>query len=109
MRVIKHQKDDAVEIIKKTNHRKIDRDTAEFLNTVANLNLVYTEPEEEENIDMCQAMEDYTKKTRGEAAIAVLRGIGTKEKDIVTTIVNQFENITPEYVKALLQPNPTHT
>ena len=57
MKVIKHQKDDAVEIIKATNHRRIDRSTAEFLNTVASLNLVYKEPKEVVTVDMCKAME----------------------------------------------------
>ena len=58
MKVIKHQKDKATEIIRATNHRRIDRSTAEFLNTVVNLNLVYEEPKEEVTVDMCKAMED---------------------------------------------------
>lgn len=103
MKVIKHQKDDAVEIIKATDHRKIDRNTAEFLNTVANLNLVYDEAEEEVAVDMCKAMEDYTKKTEIIGAIKVLRSMGTQENEIVAAIIKQFE-VTAEYVKALMQP-----
>ena len=43
MKVIKHQKEDADEVIKETNHRKIDRDTAFFLNRAVNLGLEYEE------------------------------------------------------------------
>ena len=104
MKVIKHQKDNAVEIIKGTNHRKIDRSTAEFLNTVVNLNLVYEEPEGEVQVDMCKAMEENNKKMEISGAIKALRLVGTKDTDIITLLVKQFENVTPEYVKALLQP-----
>ena len=104
MKVIKHQGDDAVEIIKSTNHRKIDRDTAEFLNTVANLNLVYEEPAEEVTVDMCKAMEENNKKMKVEGAVEMLRSIGTKEVDIVSAVMKQF-SVTADYVKALMQPN----
>lgn len=62
MKVIKHQKEDADTIIKGTNHRKIDHDTAFFLNRAVNLGLEY----EEENggIDMCLAMEKKLREIR---------------------------------------------
>ena len=103
MKVIKHQKDKATEIIRATNHRRIDRSTAEFLNTVVNLNLVYEEPKEEVTVDMCKAMEDYTKKTEIVGAIKAFRIMGIKENDIITAIVKEF-SVTAEYVKGLLQP-----
>ena len=43
MKIIKHRSKDADELIKQTNHRKIDRGTAFFLNTVAKLDLEYEE------------------------------------------------------------------
>ena len=43
MEVIKHQSSDADVVIGRTNHRKIDRDTALFLNTAVKLNLEYEE------------------------------------------------------------------
>ena len=43
MEVIKHQSTDADEVIGRTNHRKIDRDTAMFLNAAVKLNLDYEE------------------------------------------------------------------
>ena len=103
MKVIKHQKDKATEIIRATNHRRIDRSTAEFLNTVVNLNLVYEEPKEEVTVDMCKAMEENNKRMKIEGAIELLLGMGAKENDIITMIVKQF-SVTADYVKALMQP-----
>ena len=55
MEVIKHQSSDADEVIERTNHRKIDRDTALFLNTAVKLNLEYEE--KTGGVYMCLAME----------------------------------------------------
>ena len=46
MKVIKHQKEDADEIIKDTNHRNINTDTAFFLNRAVNLGLEFEESEQ---------------------------------------------------------------
>lgn len=46
MKVIKHQKEDADEIIKETNHRNINADTAFFLNRAVNLGLEFEESEQ---------------------------------------------------------------
>ena len=62
MKVIKHQKEDADEVIKETNHRKIDRDTSFFLNRAVNLGLEYEE--KDGGIDMCPAMEKKTEKDK---------------------------------------------
>ncbi|MBQ6904067.1 MAG: hypothetical protein IJQ26_06055, partial [Lachnospiraceae bacterium] len=53
--ILKHRSDKADLIIERTNHKKIDRNTAEFLNVVAKLDLEYDE--EEGDVDMCLAME----------------------------------------------------
>jgi hypothetical protein len=37
MKVLKYQNEGVVEVIQSTNHKKIDRDTAVFLNAVTNL------------------------------------------------------------------------
>ena len=62
MKVIKHQKEDADEVIKETNHRKIDRDTAFFLKRAVNLGLEYEE--KDGGIDMCLAMEKKAQRDR---------------------------------------------
>ena len=101
MRVIKYQKEDADTIIKETNHRKIDYDTAFFLNRAVNLGLEY----EEENggIDMCLAMEKKQKKDEINGAIKVLRSMGTSESDIMTKIIEMFD-VNTDYVTELLSP-----
>jgi len=73
MEVIKHQSSDADEVIERTNHRKIDRDTALFLNTAVKLNLEYEE--RTGGIDMCLAME---KKQQRDDSILEL--FSSKEK-----------------------------
>lgn len=101
MKVIKHQKEDADEIIKETNHRKINTDTAFFLNRAVNLGLEF----EEENggIDMCLAMEKRSKKDQVIGAIEAYRDCGTSDEDIVKKVIEKF-NVTKEYVLALLAP-----
>ena len=103
MKVIKYQKTSAVEIIQQTNHRKIDRGTAEFLNRVVNLNLVYQEPAEEGEVDMCKAMEDYTKKKEVLASIKTMKALGIEPEKIVEQ-VSQLFNTSKEYVENLMAP-----
>ena len=43
MKVLKYQKAGAIEVIEETDHRRIDRNTAIFLNRVANLGLEFEE------------------------------------------------------------------
>lgn len=105
MKVIKYQKTSAVEIIQQTNHRKIDRGTAEFLNRVVNLNLVYQEPAEEGEVDMCKAMEDYTKKKEVLASIKTMKALGIEPEKIVEQ-VSQLFNTSKEYVEELMAPIP---
>jgi len=101
MEVIKHQSSDADEVIERTNHRKIDRDTAEFLNTAVKLNLEYEE--ETGGVDMCKAMENYKVKNEVMGAIKLMRRQGASENDIVREMMEMF-NVTKEYVLALLTP-----
>ena len=101
MKVIKHQTDDTIEIIKGTKNRKIDRDTAEFLNTVVKLELVYQEPAEEVEVDMCKAMEDYTKKMKILGAVEMLRDLGMDNQSIIEKIMDKFnltQSAAEEYV-----------
>ena len=101
MEVIKHQSSDADEVIEATNHRKIDRDTALFLNRAVKLNLEYEE--ETGGIDMCLAMEKKQKKDEITGAITGMRMMGASDNDIIVKIVEKF-NVTREYVLALLAP-----
>ena len=105
MKVIKYQRTSAVEIIQQTNHRKIDRGTAEFLNRVVNLNLVYQEPAEEGGVDMCKAMEDNNKKMEVLGAIKALRLSGNSPDQIIKLIVENYQ-VTKEYVENLMGPIP---
>ena len=54
-------------------------------------------------IDMCQAMKDYTKKHRILGVIDYMRDEGKTEEEIITKIVEKY-NVTEEYVLALLKP-----
>lgn len=101
MRVIKHQKEDADKVIRETDHRKIDRDTAFFLNRAVNLGLEYEE--EKGGIDMCLAMEKKQKRDEINGVIKFLRMSGSDENDIIKKITETFD-VTKEYVMALLAP-----
>ena len=101
LKVLKYQKAGAVEVIEATNHELIDRDTAVFLNRVANLGLEFEE--EEDSIDMCKAMEENNKKQRITEAIEIYREYGESDEDIIKKIMSKF-NVAKEYILALLTP-----
>ena len=101
MKVIKHQSDDADKVIMATAHRKIDSETAAFLNRAVNLKLEYED--EPGGVDMCLAMEKKEKKDIITGVIQGMQMMGASENDIVTKIVEKF-NVTREYVLALLSP-----
>ena len=88
LKVLKYQKSGAVEVIEETNHRKIDRQTAVFLNRVANLGLEFEE--KEDAIDMCKAMEDNNRKREVTGAIKGMRLMGASDNDIVKKIIENF-------------------
>ena len=99
MKVIKHQKEDADEVIKETNHRKIDRDTAFFLNRAVNLGLEYEE--KDGGIDMCLAMEKKTQRDKVTGAIEAYRMDGISEEDIIAKVMKVFD-VSKEYVLEIL-------
>ena len=101
MEVIKHQSSDADEVIERTNHRKIDRDTALFLNTAVKLGLEYDE--ETGGVDMCKAMDNRDRKKEVTGAIKLMKRQGASENDIVKEMMEMF-HVTKEYVLALLAP-----
>ena len=101
MEVIKHQSSDADEVIERTNHRKIDRDTALFLNTAVKLGLEYEE--ETGGVDMCKAMDNRDRKKEVTGAIKLMKRQGASENDIVKEMMEMF-HVTKEYVLALLTP-----
>ena len=101
MNVIKHQSNNADEIIGATNHRKIDRDTAVFLNTAARLHLEYEE--KTGGIDMCKALDNRIQKEKIISVMDYMKDEGKSETDIINKIIERF-HVTKEYVLALLSP-----
>ena len=101
LKVYKYLKAGAVEVIEATNHEKIDRDTAIFLNTTAKLGLEFDE--NEEAIDMCKAMEDNNRKMKIIGTIDYMRDEGKSESDIIDKIIDKY-HVTKDYVLALLAP-----
>ena len=101
MEVIKHQSSDADEVIERTNHRMIDRDTAVFLNTAARLHLEYEE--KSGGVDMCKALDNRMQKEKIISVMDYMRDEGKTEADIVDKIIERF-HVTRDYVLALLAP-----
>ena len=101
MNVLKHQSDKADLIIERTNHKKIDRNTAEFLNVVAKLDLEYDE--EEGDVDMCLAMEKRYQREKIIGVIDFMKDEGFADQDIISKIMEKYE-VTKEYVMELLTP-----
>ena len=101
MKVIKHQSEDADQIIMATDHEKIDPETAVFLNRAVNLQLEYED--EPGGVDMCKAMEKRDQKKEVTGAIKAYRLDGASDEAIITKVMSLF-NVTREYVLVLLAP-----
>ena len=101
MKVIKHQSEDADRVIMATDHEKIDRETAEFLNRAVNLKLEYEVGPG--GVDMCKAMEKRDQRKEVTGAIKGMRIAGMADDDILTKVMEAF-HVTKEYVLALLTP-----
>ena len=69
LKVLKYQDKGTVrQVIRDLGNRKVGRATAEFLNVQAKLGLVFEDPTEEGEVDMCKAMEMFIKSERADAA-----------------------------------------
>ena len=100
MKVLKYQKAGAVEVIKTTNHEKIDGKTAVFLNRIAKLDPVFDEKEDQ--VDMCKAMQDYKKKNEVTGIINYLRLNGASDETIIMEVQKVYD-VTREYVLAIMK------
>ena len=101
MRLLKHQSEDADEMIVREGHRKVSSETAYFLNAAMKLNLEFeVEPG---GVDMCKSMEKRDQRQKITGAIDVLRLDGASDEDIITKVMKLY-NVTREYVLALLAP-----
>lgn len=101
MKVIKHQSEDADQVIMATDHEKIDPETAVFLNRAVNLQLEYED--EPGGVDMCKSMEKRMQKEKITGVIQGMQLMGASDNDIISKIVETF-HVTKEYVLALLAP-----
>ena len=102
MQVIKHQNEIGVaDIIR--NAPKVDVASADMIAEVAKIK--FEKNVDEEEMDMCKGMEEYTLKTKVLAVIDYLRTVNTSQNDIVKEIVKTF-NVSEDYVKSLLEAKP---
>ena len=101
MRLLKHQSEDADELLVREGNRKVSAQTAYFLNAAMKLNL---ELEEEAGggINMCKAQEKNNLKREVTGAVKGMRIAGMKDDDILTKVMEVF-HVTKEYVLAILK------
>lgn len=101
MKLLKHQSEDADELIIREGHKKVSSETAFFLNSAMKLNLEFeVEPG---GVDMCKAMEKRDQRQRIEEAIEIYREYGESDEDIINKIMNKFK-VAREFVLPLLTP-----
>lgn len=101
MKLLKHQSEDADELIVREGHRKVSAETAYFLNAAMKLNLEFEE--ESGGVDMCKAMEKRDQKKEVTGAIKAYRLDGASDADIITKVLKLYD-VTKDYVLALLAP-----
>ena len=101
MKLIKHQSEDADELIVQEGNRTVSSETAYFLNAAMKLNLEFKA--EPGGINMCRAQERNNLKREVTGAIMGMRKLGATDDSIITAVMELF-NVTREYVLALLAP-----
>ena len=100
MMLLKHQSEDADELIIREGHRKISAETAYFLNTAMKLDLEYEI--ETGGVDMCKAMEKRDQKQKITGVIDYMKRLGSSENDIIKTVTEMY-GVTKEYVLAIMK------
>ena len=101
MKLLKHQSEDADEQIVREGDKKVSSETAYFLNAAMKLNFEFEI--EEDQVDMCKAMEKRDQRQRIAGVIEGMQLMGASENDIISKIVETF-HVTKEYVLTLLPP-----
>lgn len=101
LKLIKHQSEDADELILREGHGKISLETAHFLNAAMKLDLEFEQ--ESGGVDMCKSIEKRYKEKEVTGAIMGMRKLGASDENIITAVMEMF-NVTKEYVVALLAP-----
>lgn len=101
LKLIKHQSEDADELILREGHRKISLETAHFLNAAMKLDLEFEQ--ESGGVDMCKSIEKRYKEKEVTGAIMGMRKLGASDENIIAAVMEMF-NVTKEYVVALLTP-----
>ena len=101
MKILKHHKTDAVEVIQNVGNGRFDRDTAEFVNKITGLQLEFKAKGDE--IDMFTSVIEHDKKMKVLGAITAFRSYGLSENEIITKIMECFD-VTKEYVLELIEP-----
>ena len=101
MKLIKHQSEDADELIVQEGNRTVSSETAYFLNAAMKLNLEFKA--EPGGINMCRAQERNNLKREVTGAIMGMRELGADDDSIIKVVMKLY-NVTREYVLALLAP-----
>lgn len=101
MKLLKHQSEDADELIVREGHRKVSPETAYFLNAAMKLNLEFEN--EPGGVDMCKAQEKNNLKREVTGAIKAYRLDGASDETVILKVMKLY-NVTREYVLALLAP-----
>ena len=101
MKLLKHQSEDADELIAREGHRKVSAETAYFLKAAMKLDFEFEE--EPGGVDMCKAMEKRYQEKEITGAIMGMRKLGASDDSIITAVMEMF-NVTREYVLTLLAP-----
>lgn len=101
MRLLKHQSEDAAELIRCEGHRKISAETAHFLKAAMNADLAIEE--EQGGVDMWKSIERRDKEKEVTGAIMGMRKLGASDDSIITAVMDMFD-VTKEYVLTLLAP-----
>ena len=101
MKLLKHQSEDADEVIRLEGHRKISTETAYFLKAAMKLDFEFEN--EPGGVDMCKAMEKRYQEKEVTGAIKAYRLDGVSDEDIIVKVMKLY-NVTREYVLALLAP-----
>lgn len=101
LHAIKYSQTKAVDVLKATNHKKIDRESGEFLRDALNMDLKFSEPKEEGEVDVCKAVYDYTLKEQVLAAIGAWKDVGLSEEEIISRAMAKY-GVTEKYVRDLM-------
>lgn len=101
LHALKYSQTKAMDVLLETNHKRFDRESGEFIGKALGIDLKFSEPKEEGEVDVSKAAQEFALRERIKGAIDMLRDDGLSDSEIIKRVTKKYD-VTEEYVLDLM-------